>query len=65
MQESLELELVDACELPMWVWKLNLGPLQEQQVLLIVEKILQPPKQDIFSHQSIKHQTHSNSSLHE
>lgn len=44
------------CELPMWVMELNFGPLQEQQVCLVVESTLQALKQGISSHQSVKHQ---------
>ena len=29
-----DLGIIDSCELPCWCWELNLGPLQEQQVLL-------------------------------
>jgi hypothetical protein len=31
------------CELPCKSWELNLGPLEEQPVLLITESFLQPP----------------------
>ena len=31
------------CELQCQCWELNLGPLQEQQVLLTAEPSLQPP----------------------
>lgn len=40
---SLELELKSSYELPFGCWNLNLGPLQEQQLLLIIESSLQPP----------------------
>jgi hypothetical protein len=31
------------CELPCRIWESNLGPLEEQQVLLNIEPSLQPP----------------------
>jgi hypothetical protein len=35
--------ITDGCEPPCRCWELNLGPLEEQSVLLIAEKSLQPP----------------------
>jgi hypothetical protein len=35
--------IVDGCEPPCDCWELNLGPLEEQSVLLTVEPSLQPP----------------------
>ena len=35
--------VTDSCELPCGCWELNLGPLQEQHVLLTTEPLLQPP----------------------
>jgi hypothetical protein len=32
-----------SCELPCWCWELNIGPLEEQPVLLITEPSLQSP----------------------
>ena len=40
--ESLETGVTDGCEPPRACWGLNLGLLQEQQVLLIAESFLQP-----------------------
>ena len=39
---ALELEFTDSCELPRGCWELNLGPLEEQSVLLTPEPSLQP-----------------------
>ena len=35
-------EVTDRCELPCGCWELNLGPLEEQSVLLNTEPSLQP-----------------------
>jgi hypothetical protein len=35
-------EIIDSCVLPCVCWKLNLGPLEEQPVLLTAEPSLQP-----------------------
>ena len=42
MLDPLKLELMDGCELPCGCWEPNLGPLQEQQVLITAESTLQP-----------------------
>jgi hypothetical protein len=34
--------VTDSCELPCGFWELNLGPLEEQSVLLTAEPSLQP-----------------------
>ena len=34
--------VIDGCETPCGCWELNLGPLQEQPVLLTAEPSLQP-----------------------
>ena len=39
--DPLKLELQKVCELPCECWKLNLGPVQEQPVLLTTELFLQ------------------------
>ena len=41
MSDSLDLEL-QSCELPCGCWELNLGPLEEQSVLLTTESSHQP-----------------------
>ena len=38
--DLLELDFTDGCELPRGDWELNLGPLQEQQVLFTAESTL-------------------------
>lgn len=42
--------LTDSCELPCGCWKLNLGPLQEQQVLLTVTTWSFKGRVDCFKH---------------
>jgi hypothetical protein len=37
-----------SCELSRGYWELNLGPLEEQPVLLSVEPSLQPPGQNLW-----------------
>lgn len=44
----LELKFQSVVWCPMWVWKLNLGPLQEQQSLVTVEPPLQPHSPKVF-----------------
>ena len=42
--QKMESDLVmDGCEPPCGCWELNLGPLEEQSVLLTAEPSLQPP----------------------
>jgi hypothetical protein len=41
--------VIDNCELPCGCWELNLGPLEEQPVLLIAELSLQPVFRSDFS----------------
>ena len=38
--------VTDSCEPPCGCWELNLGPLEEQPVLIDAEQSLQPP--DLF-----------------
>lgn len=40
--DPLKLGVTESCEPPGWCWEPNLGPLQEEQVLSILEPALQP-----------------------
>ena len=42
--------ITDGCEPLCGCWELNLGPLEEQSVLLTAELTLQPPSDCLFTH---------------